>query len=124
MLEKTRQNIGKFGALWCGVMHDSPMWPIHGEYECRICGRRYQLQWAGDRPLPISAKLTAAEPVRIRRGGVLSFRSASLLLIITLVLLLALPVRAAGEPVMSSTEGPAMAFARYIVGLEHERPWR
>ena len=20
----------KFGTLWCALMHDSPMWPIHG----------------------------------------------------------------------------------------------
>jgi len=29
------------GTLWCNVMHASPMWPIHGHYECRTCGRRY-----------------------------------------------------------------------------------
>jgi len=123
MLEKTRQNIDHLGALWCDIMHDSPMWPTHGEYECRICGRRYPVQWAGERTLPMSAKLVAVGPARIRRAGVLSVRSAALLLIITLVLLLASPVQAAGEPVMSSTEGPAKAFARYIVGLEQEKPW-
>src|SRR5438445_6304958 len=107
MPEKTRQYIDqasaadrtaawKFGTLWCDFMHDSPMWPIHGEYECRVCGRRYPVPWAGDRLLPASSKL-AAEPARIRRAGVLSFRSASLLLIITLVFLLASPVRAADE---------------------------
>jgi len=37
----------KFGTLWCDLMHDSPMWPIHGEYQCRICGRRYPVPWAG-----------------------------------------------------------------------------
>ena len=25
----------KLGTLWCALMHDSPMWPIHGEYRCR-----------------------------------------------------------------------------------------
>jgi hypothetical protein len=29
------------GTLWCSLMHDSPMWPVHGEYQCRMCGRRY-----------------------------------------------------------------------------------
>ena len=29
------------GTLWCGLMHESVMWPVHGEYECRTCGRRY-----------------------------------------------------------------------------------
>src|SRR5258708_29814577 len=105
MPETTRQNIDqasaswelaswKFGTLWCDFMHDSPMWPIHGEYECRICGRRYPVRWAGDTPLPPPAKLTAAEPPRIRRAAVPSFRSVSLLLIITLVLVLASPVPA------------------------------
>ncbi len=35
--------------LWCRCMHDSPMWPIHGEYECRICLRRFEVPWA-ERP--------------------------------------------------------------------------
>jgi len=58
MPEKTMQNIDqasaayqtadwKFGTLWCDFMHDAPMWPIHGEYQCRICGRRYPVPWAG-----------------------------------------------------------------------------
>jgi len=134
MSEKTGQNIDqassawqtaarRFGTLWCDFMHDSPMWPIRGEYECRTCGRRYPVPWAGDTPLPMSAKLIAAEPSRIRPAGVPSLRSASLLLIIALVLLLASPVQAADEPVVDSTGGAAVAFARYIVGLEQESPW-
>ena len=111
-----------FGTLWCDFMHDSPMWPIHGEYECRVCGRRYPVLWAGDRLLPASSKL-AAEPARIRRAGVPSFRSAALLLIITLVFLLASPVRAADEAVVDSTGRAARAYARYIVGLQQESPW-
>ena len=37
---------GKIGALWCSLMHDAPMWPIHDHYECRDCGRRYPVPWA------------------------------------------------------------------------------
>src|SRR2546427_13226888 len=121
MPEQRRQNIDqasaawqtaawKFGTLWCDFMHDAPMWPIHGEYECRICGRRYLVPWAGDTLLPAPAELTAAEPARIRRAGVPSFRSASLLLIVTLVFLLASPVQAADEPIVDSTGRAAMAF--------------
>jgi hypothetical protein len=33
------------GTLLCALMHDSPMWPIHGEYQCRTCGRRYPVPW-------------------------------------------------------------------------------
>jgi hypothetical protein len=36
------------GALLCVFMHDSPMWPIHGQYQCRTCGRHYPVPWAGD----------------------------------------------------------------------------
>jgi hypothetical protein len=32
--------------LWCDLMHDSLMWPIHGQYQCRACGRRYMVPWA------------------------------------------------------------------------------
>jgi len=32
--------------LWCSMMHDSPMWPIHERYECRVCGREYPVEWS------------------------------------------------------------------------------
>lgn len=32
--------------LWCEIVHDSPMWPIHGRYECRVCGREYPVEWS------------------------------------------------------------------------------
>ena len=113
----------RFGTFWCDFMHDSPMWPIHGEYECRVCGRRYPVSWAEDTPLPMSAQLIAAEPARIRHAGIPSFRSASLLLIIAVVFVLASPVHAADEPVVDATGRAAMAYARYIVGLKQETPW-
>ena len=30
---------------WCKLMHKNPMWPSHGQYECRTCGRRHQVCW-------------------------------------------------------------------------------
>jgi hypothetical protein len=30
--------VNLLGTLWCRQFHDSVMWPIHGEYECRSCG--------------------------------------------------------------------------------------
>ncbi len=39
----------KLGDLWCSFMHASPMWPIHGHYECAECGRRYLVPWEVDR---------------------------------------------------------------------------
>jgi hypothetical protein len=44
----------KLGEWWCSFMHASPMWPIHGHYECGICGRRYRVPWAeGHSGLPV-----------------------------------------------------------------------
>jgi hypothetical protein len=34
--------------LWCEVMHDSVMWPIHAQYKCRACGRRRAVSWTSD----------------------------------------------------------------------------
>jgi hypothetical protein len=36
--------------LWCRLMHKEPMWPSHGQYECRTCGRRHRVCW--EQPLP------------------------------------------------------------------------
>jgi hypothetical protein len=47
----------RLGDIWCNLMHEKPMWPIHGRYECRICGRRHQVAWA--------------EPISGHRGGFL-----------------------------------------------------
>jgi hypothetical protein len=113
----------KFGTLWCDFMHDSPMWPIHGEYECRTCGRRCPVPWAGDTLVPVSANLIPAEQARIRRAAVPSFRSATLSLIFTLILLAASSLRAADQAMVDSTGQAAMAFARYTAGLQHESPW-
>ena len=34
--------------LWCEVMHDSVMWPIHEHYECRACGSHHAVPWTSD----------------------------------------------------------------------------
>ena len=36
----------KLGDLWCRFFHDAWMWPIHGETQCRTCGRRRPVSWA------------------------------------------------------------------------------
>jgi hypothetical protein len=35
----------KIANLWCRLMHAEPMWPSHGQYECRTCGRRHRVCW-------------------------------------------------------------------------------
>lgn len=38
--------VDALNALWCELMHDSLMWPIHSQYQCRTCGRQYMVPWA------------------------------------------------------------------------------
>ena len=113
----------KLGNRWCDLMHDSPMWPIHGQYQCRTCGRHYLVPWAGDKALPAPARLIAAEATRMRQPRVPSFRSASVPLVIVLAILLASTVRAADAPMVGSTAGAGRAFARYTLGLEQVGSW-
>jgi len=30
---------------WCQRMHKRTMWPIHGRYVCRQCGRQFLVNW-------------------------------------------------------------------------------
>jgi hypothetical protein len=41
----------RLGDLWCSVMHESPLWPIHGHYQCRTCGREYPVAWQDTNPI-------------------------------------------------------------------------
>jgi hypothetical protein len=107
MPEKTKHNLG---TLWCAFMHDSSMWPIHGRYQCRTCGRHFPVPWAG------RARLIAAEP-RVRQKRVPSFRSALLPLVIMLALPLTSTVRAADAPIVEST-----APRQHGLGALHCRP--
>ncbi len=36
----------RMAQAWCKAMHRAPRWPIHGEYECPECFRRYPVPWA------------------------------------------------------------------------------
>ncbi len=45
---KRAEIVDKAGDLWCRMMHNAAMWPIHGFYECRSCGRRHPITWAGE----------------------------------------------------------------------------
>ena len=50
------QQTEKLGTLWCALMHDSPMWPIHGEYRCRTCGRHYPVPWGAETMVPVEVQ--------------------------------------------------------------------
>lgn len=53
--------IGRLGVFWCGLMHTAPMWPIHGSYQCRKCGRSYLVPWAGVSRVDLRPEIGAAE---------------------------------------------------------------
>jgi hypothetical protein len=38
------------GSLWCSLVHEAPMWPIHGQYGCRTCGRLHRVPWVDAKP--------------------------------------------------------------------------
>jgi len=48
----------RIGDLWCKLVHTEPMWPSHGQYECRTCGRRFQVVWGQ----PTAAPRAMARP--------------------------------------------------------------
>ncbi len=37
-MKRTQTRIACF---WCRLMHATPMWPTHGQYECGTCGRHW-----------------------------------------------------------------------------------
>jgi hypothetical protein len=36
-----RELQSRISTTWCSLAHKSIMWPVHGRYECRACGRTY-----------------------------------------------------------------------------------
>ena len=38
------------GDTWCQLMHPDPMWPVGGEYQCRVCQRKFPVAWEKDLP--------------------------------------------------------------------------
>jgi hypothetical protein len=105
----------ELGALWCTFMHDAPMWPTHGHYQCRTCGRHYPVPWAGDKTLPDA--LPAANSARVRPA----FRSAALPLLAMLAI--ASGLKAGDTSIVASTAGASMAFARYTANAERGSAW-
>lgn len=123
MREKTRDDFdglqaawqtaaGTAVTFWCDLMHDSPMWPIHGQYECRTCGRRYFVPWVEDAIQPGPAELADVEPAHLPPHGAPSLRSA----LLPPVMLLAIP---AASHVKAAE---ATAFAHYPARPEHSIP--
>jgi hypothetical protein len=60
----------KIANFWCRLMHSEPMWPAHGQYECRTCGQRHRVCW--DQP-----ELAAPLELALRRGMLAQSASAT-----------------------------------------------
>lgn len=104
MLRDMQSNLGR---LWCALMHESVMWPVHGEYECRTCGRRY--------PAFIDAP-----PARWPKAG--AFKTAAPLMLAATVIALATPLHAGNALKGHPTLQAAAALERYAA-TEAPVPW-
>ena len=40
-----KPTLARIADLWCRLMHKESIWPSHGYYECRTCGRKYRVFW-------------------------------------------------------------------------------
>ncbi len=58
--DMTKAAGGFIAELWCRMLHSSPMWPAHGHYQCRTCGREYPVPWELDRKRAGSQAITQA----------------------------------------------------------------
>jgi hypothetical protein len=67
-----RETIDRLGQIWCGIVHDAPMWPIHGDYECRRCGRRHPVPWARNAAV-LPARSANASAIAEAAGAFASF---------------------------------------------------
>jgi hypothetical protein len=107
-------------AMWCGLMHDSPMWPIHGRYECRTCGRVWPVRWSDEGPMRMPLDRV---PASASQTLVSYLRAALLPIAIILAILLPLHVEAAEALMADSNDRAPMVFARYMTGLGQTAPW-
>jgi hypothetical protein len=90
---------GRMGAAWCRMSHGSVMWPLHGEYRCRTCGRRY----------PAFSETPRA--YQINRAAL---KSAVSLLLVAAVITLARPAGAANMVPGQTTAEAEAVLERYF----------
>jgi hypothetical protein len=113
MTSHSAEQAGRIAEIWCSLMHDAPMWPIHGQYQCRTCGLRYPVPWSGA-PAPAPEVRQARQPL---------LRTARFPVVLLAAVALAPLLRAAEPASVDSVSGAAEAFARYTAGPEHAAPW-
>jgi hypothetical protein len=103
----------RIGRVWCSLMHDSPTWPIHGHYECGICGRQYRVPWA---------EVEAIGALQVRRALLSSLPSA----ILPALLLMAVMVRPSlgAENIMPDASATAAGVLQcFIAGQGEAGGW-
>ena len=52
---RTSGLLDRLADLWCRSMHDSPMLPIHGRYQCRRCHRYHDVVGTSQNQTPPSS---------------------------------------------------------------------
>jgi hypothetical protein len=60
MAQQIKNSFSFIGQIWCRAMHKQTRWPIHGEYECSVCFRRYRVPW--------EPKTAGAQPAHLKRA--------------------------------------------------------
>jgi len=95
----------RMGAAWCRMSHGSVTWPLHGEYQCRTCGRRYP---------------AFSEAPRVYQINGAALKSAVSLLLVVAVVTLARPARAANVVTGQTTAEAEAVLERYFgfAGME------
>lgn len=63
--------------LWCRLMHTESMWPSHGQYQCRTCGRQHRVCWEQASPAA-SRLLLLPRETRAHSGIVTATESRSI----------------------------------------------
>jgi len=67
-MKLTQDRIANF---WCRLMHAEPMWPSHGQYECRTCGQLHRVCWGQSLPAA-TPRVPGFSPELLAQGASLS----------------------------------------------------
>lgn len=104
MFRKLRSSMGR---IWCRLAHRSVMWPVHGHYECRACGRCYP---------------AFAEGSTGNWTGRPAFRPAASLLLAAALALFVGPAHAAGKLKRGANAEADAVLDRFLAAGE-SAPW-
>lgn len=103
----------RIGMLWCSLMHDSAKWPIHGHYECGLCGRKYEVPWDQ------TGSTVAVAGQRSPRRSL----SSAVLPILVLMAAAAWPGHSAEVPTADAGPAAAAVLERFFASQGEASPW-